>query len=312
MASTYSSLKIELIGTGEQSGVWGNTTNTNLGTAIEQAIVGKADVTVSSTSVTLTLTDSNALQNARALYLNLSGTPGGAATLNVPAIEKNYIVKNGTDQVVTIKVSGQTGVTIPVGKTVLVYNNATDVVTAIDYVPSLTTPSATISGGTITGITQLEVAGTNSAGAQVRLFEDTDNGTNYVDVKAPDSLASNVVSTLPATTTTLAGLAVVQTFSVSQRGTVTTDNDGSFDMNATNNFLCTPTGGFALTFTNITAGQSGNIILVNGSNYAITAAAATKVASTTLATISATGTYWLSYYSPDGTNVYVANTGALA
>jgi hypothetical protein len=312
MASTYSALKIELIGTGEQSGTWGNTTNTNLGTAIEQAIVGKADVTVSSTSVTLTLTDSNALQNARALYLNLSGTPGGAATLNVPAIEKNYIVKNGTNQAVTIKVTGQTGVTIPVGKTVLVYNNATDVVTAIDYVPSLTTPSATISGGTITGITQLEVAGTNSAGAQVRLFEDTDNGTNYVDVKAPDSLASNVVSTLPATTTTLAGLAVVQTFSVSQRGTVTTDNDGSFDMNATNNFLCTPTAGFALTFTNITAGQSGNIILVNGSDYAITAAAATKVASTTLATISATGTYWLSYYSPDGTNVYVANTGALA
>jgi hypothetical protein len=312
MASTYSALKIELIGTGEQSGTWGTTTNENLGTAIEQAIVGKADVTVSSTSVTLTLTDSNALQNARALYLNLSGTPGGAATLNVPAIEKNYIVKNGTNQAVTIKVTGQTGVTIPVGKTVLVYNNATDVVTAIDYVPSLTTPSATISGGTITGITQLEVAGTNSAGAQVRLFEDTDNGTNYVDVKAPDSLASNVVSTLPATTTTLAGLAVLQTFSVSQRGTVTTDNDGSFDMNATNNFLCTPTGGFALTFTNITAGQSGNIILVNGSNYAITAAAATKVASTTLATISATGTYWLSYYSPDGTNVYVANTGALA
>jgi hypothetical protein len=312
MASTYSNLKIELIGTGEQSGVWGTTTNNNLGVAIEQAIVGKADVTVSSTSVTLTLTDSNALQNARALYLNLSGTPGGAATLNVPAIEKNYIVKNGTNQAVTIKVTGQTGVTIPAGKTSLVYNNATDVVTAIDYVPSLTTPSATISGGTITGITQLEVAGTNSAGAQVRLFEDTDNGTNYVDVKAPDSLASNVVSTLPATTTTLAGLAVAQTFSVSQRGTVTTDNDGSFDMNATNNFLCTPTAGFALTFTNITAGQSGNIILVNGSNYAITAAAATKVASTTLATISATGTYWLSYYSPDGTNVYVANTGALA
>jgi hypothetical protein len=98
MASTYSAIKIELIGTGDQSGTWGNTTNTNLGTAIEQAIVGKADVTVSSTSVTLTLTDSNALQDARALYLNLSGTPGGAATLNVPAIEKNYIVKNGTGE----------------------------------------------------------------------------------------------------------------------------------------------------------------------------------------------------------------------
>lgn len=105
---------------------------------------------------------------------------------------------------------------------------------------------------------------------------------------------------------------VAQTFTASQRGTVTTDNDGSFDLNVTNNFLCTPTAGFTLTFTNITAGQSGNIVLVNGSNYAIAAAATTKVAATTLATISATGTYWLSYFSPDGTNVYVANTAALA
>jgi hypothetical protein len=68
MASTYSAIKIELIGTGDQSGTWGTTTNSNLGTAIEQAIVGKADVTISSASVTLTLTDSNALQDARALF----------------------------------------------------------------------------------------------------------------------------------------------------------------------------------------------------------------------------------------------------
>jgi len=51
-----------------------------------------------------------------------------------------------------------------------------------------------------------------------------------------------------------------QTFTASQRGTVTTDNDGSFSMNATNNFKCTPTGNFTLTFTNITAGQSGFIL----------------------------------------------------
>jgi hypothetical protein len=150
MASTYSDLKIELIGTGDQSGTWGTTTNSNLGTAIEQAIVGKADVTISSASVTLTLTDSNALQDARALFLNLTGTPGSAATLNVPAIEKNYIVKNGTNEIVTIKVAAQTGVAIPDGKTVLVYNNGTDVVTAVDHIPSLTLGAAlpVASGGT--------------------------------------------------------------------------------------------------------------------------------------------------------------------
>jgi hypothetical protein len=100
-------------------------------------------------------------------------------------------------------------------------------------------------------------------------------------------------------------------FAKAVRATITTDNDLSFDMYAASNFKSTLSAGGALTFTNITNGQTGNIILVNGSNYAITAAATTKVSATCLATISATGTYWLSYYS-DGTNVYVANTGALA
>jgi hypothetical protein len=117
---------------------------------LEQAIVGKADVAMSSTTVTLTLSNSNAAQNARAIYLNLTGSPGGAAVLEVPAIEKPYIVKNGSDQQVTIKVSGQTGVPIPTTKTAIVYNNGTDVVTAIDFIPSLVLGAALpiASGGT--------------------------------------------------------------------------------------------------------------------------------------------------------------------
>lgn len=102
-----------------------------------------------------------------------------------------------------------------------------------------------------------------------------------------------------------------QTFTAPQRGTLTTDNDGSFDLNATNNFKCTTAGALALTFTNIAAGQSGSILFINASNHAITAAATTKVASGTLAAISVTGTYLLGYFS-DGTNVYVAATGAMA
>jgi hypothetical protein len=175
MASTYSTnLKIELIGTGEQAGTWGTTTNSNLGTALEQAIVGKADVTMSSTTVTLTLTNSNAAQDARAIYLNLTGSPGGAAVLEVPAVQKPYIVKNGSDQQVTIKVSGLTGVPIPTGKTALVYNNGTDVVTAIDFIPSLVLGAAlpVASGGTGitsfgTGVATALGVNTGSAGAFV-------------------------------------------------------------------------------------------------------------------------------------------------
>lgn len=198
MASTYSPLKIELIGTGDQSGTWGTTTNTNLGTALEEAITGSADVTFASGTVTLTLTDTNATQTARNLRLNLTGTSGGAQNLIVPAIEKLYLVNNGCADAITVKNSTGTGTAVPAGKTMFVFNTGSNVVDAVTYLTSLTTPSATITGGTIAGITQLDVAGTSAAGANLKLYEDTDNGTNFVSLKAADTIASNVTFTLPA------------------------------------------------------------------------------------------------------------------
>lgn len=105
---------------------------------------------------------------------------------------------------------------------------------------------------------------------------------------------------------------VAQNWTGTPRATPTTDNDLSFSMNAALDFNCTPTAGGALTFTNITQGQRGCIYLVNGSNYAITAGTGTKVTSTLLATISVTGEYWLSYWSPDGTIVLVTAAGDFA
>jgi len=89
-------------------------------------------------------------------------------------------------------------------------------------------------------------------------------------------------------------------------GTMTTDNDGSFDMSASNNFKCTPSGNFTLTFTNIVA-QSGNILLINSGGHTVAAHANTKVDANILATITAAGTYLLAYFS-DGTNVYMTNS----
>jgi hypothetical protein len=160
MASTYSQYKIELVGTGEQAGTWGTTTNNNFGSAtpgtyqgFEQAIGGRADVTMSGTT-TLSLTNSNAAQDARALYLNLSGTLSGAADLVVPALQKSYLVKNGTTGgfAVTIKVTGQTGVSIPNGKTVWVYNNGTDIVTAVDFIPEIATTTVDATNIEVTNI----------------------------------------------------------------------------------------------------------------------------------------------------------------
>lgn len=106
-------------------------------------------------------------------------------------------------------------------------------------------------------------------------------------------------------------LNVDQSWSGSQRGTITTDNDLSFDLNAANNFTCTPSGTGALTFTNHVAGQSGYVLLINTGGHAITAAATTKVGPTFLSTVSAAGTYLISYYD-NGTNAYCTTSGALS
>jgi len=153
MASTFSDLKIELIGTGEQVGTWGSTTNTNLGTAIEEAIVGSADVSFSSSDVTLTLTNTNSTQSARHLRLNLTGTSGGARNLILGSgcqIDKPYIINNGLADTVTVKNTTGTGVAVPAGKSMWVFNNGTNVVDVTTHMTSLTLGSAlpVASGGT--------------------------------------------------------------------------------------------------------------------------------------------------------------------
>ena len=169
MASTYSTLKIELIGTGEQSGTWGTTTNTNLGTALEEAIVGSADVSFSSADVTLTLTDTNATQAARHLRLNLTGTSGGARNLILGSgcqIDKPYLINNGLVDAVTVKNTTGTGIAVPAGKTMWVYNNGTNVVDAVTHLTSLTLGSALpiASGGTGSTSTQFVNLTTNVTG----------------------------------------------------------------------------------------------------------------------------------------------------
>lgn len=150
MASTYSDLKIELISTGEQSGTWGTTTNTNLGTAIEEAITGTEDVTFAGIDVTLTFTDTNTTQAARNLRLNLTGSSSGPRNLVVPAIEKIYIINNGLADAVTVKNATGTGIAVPAGKTMYVYNTSSNVVDAITHLSSLTlnTDLAIADGGT--------------------------------------------------------------------------------------------------------------------------------------------------------------------
>jgi hypothetical protein len=157
MASTYSTLKIQLMATGENSSTWGDVTNTNLGTAIEEAIVGSADVTFASGNVTLTLSDTNGTQQARNMRLNLIGTTGGSTrNLVVPSIEKVYIINNTCADSVVVKTAAGSGITVPAGATMWVYSNATNVVDVVNHLTSLSlagaltlsTPLPIASGGT--------------------------------------------------------------------------------------------------------------------------------------------------------------------
>lgn len=170
MSSTFSSLKFELIGSGELSGTWGTTTNTNIGTAIEQAIVGMATLEAADFTAnvcTLTLANTNAAQDARALCLKIDAAALSAASIiNVPAIQKPYLVINAAAHAVTVKVSGQTGVAVPAGSRTVVYNDGTDVGNQITWLSSLTLGTALpiASGGTGTTSTTFVNLATNVTG----------------------------------------------------------------------------------------------------------------------------------------------------
>jgi|TARA_B100001094_G_C18137527_1_gene775964 hypothetical protein len=130
MASSYSTdLKLELMVTGENSGTWGDKTNTNLN-LVQQAIAGYEAINVASADVTLAMTNAT-LSNARNMVLSLTGTLAGTRVVNVPdGIEKTYIVADNTTRsgnTLTIKTVSGTGVAIPEGKTVLVYADGTNV-----------------------------------------------------------------------------------------------------------------------------------------------------------------------------------------
>jgi len=185
MASNWSALKIQLMGTGENSGTWGNVTNANLGDdVLGEAITGSADVTFASNNQTLTASNNQSSQTFRNLRLNLTGTTGGTTrTLTVPNIEKVYIVNNGCGDAVEVKNSSGVNVSVPANKTTHVFSTGAGVVDAITYLSSLTLGSTlpAASGGT----------GINAAGSAGNVL--TSTGSAWASTAIPSQFFSGMI-----------------------------------------------------------------------------------------------------------------------
>jgi hypothetical protein len=162
MASTYSpSLKLTLIGDGDQSGLWGQTTNTNLGSLIEQAITGVQSITM--TDASYTLTSFNGISDeARNAVLLVTGTNNAVRDLIPPLVEKLYTIVNNTTGGYAIRVIGAsgTGVNILNGTTCLVYCDGTNFYSGL----SGTSGSFSVNGAlSVTGATTISGATTIGA-----------------------------------------------------------------------------------------------------------------------------------------------------
>ena len=227
MASTYSTnLKIELQATGENSGTWGTITNTNLGTALEQAIVGYGNPDFATdANLTLTYTDTNAAQAARALVLNVTSTGSLSTTreLIVPTSQKQYIVHNNTSgaQSITVKTSGGTGITVPNGRKAHLYVDGTSVIQMFDFVD--------INGGAIDGTT----IGANSAAAGTfttanATTVDTTN-LEVTNLKAKDGTAAATIADSTGKITVSTELAV-DNLNLAGNAITSTDTNGNIDL----------------------------------------------------------------------------------
>jgi hypothetical protein len=178
MASSYSTdLKLELMVTGENSGTWGDKTNTNLN-LVQQAVAGYEAVTVSGTGTTTLVMSDAALSNARNAVIKLTGTITGNIIVTIPdGIEKTYIIENGTTGAFTVEFktvsgTGPTFSTTDKGVKIL-YSDGTNIIDVLSK------------------SSQINLVNQN----EIR-FEDASGG-EYVGLKAPTTVSSSVSFELP-------------------------------------------------------------------------------------------------------------------
>jgi hypothetical protein len=207
MATYSTNLALTLLATGEGAGTWGDTTNTNLGTLLEQSISGY--VTESLTAgTTLTLTIPNGATGvARNMYLEFTGN---GSTVIVPSNKKLYFVYNNcASGTISFKVAGQTGVSLAIGEKKILVSNGTDIVEATTYL------SAVGSSLNLTTLTATSANITTLTGTSATITNILDGVGNVRNI--PASSSKNTAYTLATTD--------IGTFILTTSGTITVPNN---------------------------------------------------------------------------------------
>jgi hypothetical protein len=211
MTTTYSpSLKLALIGTGDQSGTWGQTTNTNLGTLLEQAITGVTAISLSGLS-SYTLTNYNGTSDdARNAVLIFSGSPSGTVTIVAPAQNKVYVIVNNTSQSISMTATGgSVALTVPANTTGQCYCDASNVGgNGIGFYSAQTTAAGNWNIGG-----NLAVLGTSSLTGSTITSTLTATAINSASVSSSGTV---IASSFTGAATGLTGTAASLTAAVSQ------------------------------------------------------------------------------------------------
>jgi hypothetical protein len=292
MASTYSpSLRLELIGDGDQSGIWGQTTNNNLGYLLEQAVSGV--VTIAMTDANYTMSNFNGVvDEARNQVLIVTGTLTATRNLIAPLAEKTYVVQNNTTGGQSIQVIGSSGlgVTIPNGIAAYVYSDGTNFYNAI----SGSVGNYTVNGNlTVTGTTTLTGAlggSTATFSGAISSVSPTFTGTPTVPTATAGTNTTQAASTAFVTTAVTTATGSLGTMSTQNANNVaitggsitgitdlTVADGGTGASTFTANSVVLGNGTSALSGNMVAPGASGRLLVSNGTTWTSNTLAASGV-----------------------------------
>jgi len=244
MASTYTAAGIELITTGEQSGTWGTTTNTNW-ELVEELATGVVSVALTGTTYTLTTSDGSSSEGRHAVVV-FSGSPGGTCTVTISPndMQKVYFVKNGSDETVTLTQGSGGNVNVAAGDSAIVYCDGAGAGAAVvDFTSTFNFAAYADTTANFTGTLQ-------NGGSNVVVDSDIGSTVQAYDADTDADTTKNDVANTFTADQTIQGELIADSYNEKYTAVTSTSNATTVDCEAGNTFMHTLTENTTFTFSN--------------------------------------------------------------